>query len=173
LIYNKKVAVLCNGPSRSLYDPSKEYEYRIGCNIPWTTVNSTVIADEHVLRVIARDNTLLNCPAWFSEESWRATDEWKVRDYINNNKFFLGFIKRGEGLSSGNIACGKLIELGYTDIDIYGADAFWTLEHHNGVKSYTREFLPDPVSNNTLSWRLTWQKMIKNNPNVTFNFIKE
>jgi hypothetical protein len=164
-----KAAILCNGPSRILYDPNKDYDYRIGCNVPWTKVDSTVIVDEQVAKILAKDHSLIICPMWFSEEAWRSAAEFNLRPYVE----FLGFVKRGEGLSSGNVACKKVLELGYTEIDIYGADAYWQLEHHDGIKSYTRKFLSDPVSNNSASWRHHWNEMIKNNKQVKFSFIKE
>ena len=38
-----KGAVVANGPSRTRFNSSDGYNYTIGCNIPWTKVDSTVI----------------------------------------------------------------------------------------------------------------------------------
>jgi hypothetical protein len=54
-----KCAVLCNGPSRSAYNPEKEYAYRIGCNIPWTKVDCTVILDPQMVKVLIKNNESL------------------------------------------------------------------------------------------------------------------
>lgn len=44
-----KAALLCNGPSRVAFKSRLGYNYVIGCNIPWTEVDSTVIFDVEVL----------------------------------------------------------------------------------------------------------------------------
>lgn len=166
-----KVAVLCNGPSRSAYDPNKEYAYRIGCNIPWTKVDCTVILDEKVVRLWVADLDITDCPAWFSQQAW---DHAKAEGYdiILKDKF-LGIIEKAKrGLSSGNLACLKMVELGYTDIDIYGADAFTCNDIRSNTKSYTRNFLPPIEMNMSPDWRTNFNKMIANHPNVKFNFIK-
>ena len=169
-MYNKKVAVLCNGPSRSAYDPSKEYAYRIGCNIPWTKVDCTVILDPQMANLIASDMSLIDCKIYFSENAWE-----HVKDKSVFKDVFLGTIaKTKKGMSSGHLACSKILELGYTDIDIYGADAMTTgdIRSNNVRKSYTRKFLDSDGINMSPNWRTNWNRLIEQYPNVKFNFIK-
>ena len=170
MVYNKKVAVLCNGPSRSAYDPNTEYAYRIGCNIPWTKVDCTVILDPQMANLIASDRSLIDCKIYFSDNAWEHVKDKSVFEDI-----FLGTIaKTKKGMSSGNMACMKMVELGYKDIDIYGADAMTTsdIRSNNVRKSYTRNFLDSDSMNMSPDWRTNWNKMIKDHPDVKFNFIK-
>ena len=170
MVYNKKVAVLCNGPSRSAYDPNTEYAYRIGCNIPWTKVDCTVILDPQMANLIASDRSLIDCKIYFSDNAWEHVKDKSVFEDI-----FLGTIaKTKKGMSSGNMACMKLVELGYKDIDIYGADAMTTsdIRSNNVTKSYTRKFLDSDGINMSPNWRTNWNRMIEQYPDVKFNFIK-
>ena len=134
-----KAALLGNGPSRKFYDPSKEYAYRIGCNIPWADVDATVITDDNVVVLWKKNNDLIKCPVFFSQKAWMFTDEIKFRPFINENNYYAGMIDRKPYESSGNSACRKLVELGYKEIDIYGCDAYFTKAHGHNTKSYTRE----------------------------------
>ena len=167
-----KVAVLCNGPSRSAYDPNKEYAYRIGCNIPWTKVDCTVILDPGVVELIAKDPSLIDCDIYFGIDAWEAiTPETKhaVQDLS------LGIINyTRKGRSSGNVACLKAVELGYKDIDIYGADAFTcnNTMYNTHDKSYTRNFKDHEGMNMSPDWRLEFTRMIEVYVDVKFNFIK-
>ena len=49
-----KAAVVRNGPSRFAFQENLKYNYTIGCNIPWTNVNATVILDSNVIEQIGR-----------------------------------------------------------------------------------------------------------------------
>ena len=166
-----KCAVLCNGPSRSAYDPNKEYAYRIGCNIPWTKVDCTVILDPQLVKVLIRDISLIDCKVYFSQDVMEYVEQVAAKQLFDT----LGIIqKTHKGLSSGNLACLKAVDLGYTDIDIYGADAMTTndIRSNNVSKSYTRNFLDSDSMNMSPNWRTNFNKMIKDHPNVKFNFIK-
>lgn len=166
-----KCAVLCNGPSRSTYNPQTEYAYRIGCNIPWTKVDCTVILDPQMVKVLVRDISLIDCGVYFSQAAWDYVEEVKAVSLFNS----LGIIEKTQkGLSSGNLACIKAIELGYTDIDIYGADAMTTndIRSNNVSKSYTRNFLDSDSMNMSPDWRHNFNRMIESHPEVKFNFVK-
>ena len=45
-----KAALLCNGPSRSLFTSTNGYNYLIGCNVPWRQVDATVVLDVGVVQ---------------------------------------------------------------------------------------------------------------------------
>jgi hypothetical protein len=169
-MYNKKVAVLCNGPSRSAYNPDTEYAYRIGCNIPWTQVDCTVVLDEEVVRLWHRNHDLINVPTYFSVKAWRETASL-------GRAFFEPYLiqlvePRPEYDSSGHVACSQMIKLGYTDIDIYGCDSWFT----QNVHSYTHKFVKSKTiytaDGHVIGWRKRWNEIIKNNPSVTLNFIE-
>lgn len=166
-----KVAVLCNGPSRSAYDPNKEYAYRIGCNIPWTKVDCTVIIDPQLVKVLIKDTSLIDYKVYFSQAVWDHVQEVGATPLFD----CLGIIQKNKrGVSSGNIACMKAVELGYKDIDIYGADAMVVNDIRSNTvrKSYTRNFLDSDGMNMSPDWRTNFNKMIKDHPDVKFNFIE-
>lgn len=175
--YNSKIAALLgNGPSRKFYDPSKVYDYRLGCNIPWTDVDATLILDENIIKLWWKNHDLIKVPAYISKEAWMRGDELKTfRPMINEKNFLLGLVDKipNSNESSGNVAARKLIELGYKRIDIYGCDAAFIEAHGHNTKSYTREFISNiDMINNSYKWKLRWDELVKNNPDVTFNFIK-
>ena len=172
--YNGKIAaVLGNGPSRKFYDPSKVYDFRMGCNIPWTDVDATIILDENIIKLWAKDKTLIKVPAYFSVHAWMAADEWRLRAHVYSNDLFLGLVSKEQNESSGNVAAKQLVQDGYTEIDIYGCDAYWTETHGYNTESYTRQFVSGiDMINNSYKWKLLWDAFIKKHPEVKFNFIK-
>ena len=176
--YNSKIAALLgNGPSRKFYDPSKVYDYRLGCNIPWTDVDATIILDENIIKLWHKDHSLIKVPAYFSRNAWMYGDELKTFiPFIKENNYFIDIVDKipNSNESSGNVATRKLVELGYTQIDIYGCDAYFTAAHGHNTKSYTRDFISGTdMINNSYKWKLRWDEFIKKHPEVTFNFIKE
>jgi hypothetical protein len=166
-------AVLCNGPSRSAYNPEKEYTFRIGCNIPWTKVDCTVILDQQLVNVLINNPDLIDFNIYFSEDAWQHVRTIKAENLFKD-RFVGTIVKAKKGLSSGNLACLKAVELGYTDIDIYGADSFTTNDIRSNTvrRSYTRKFLDSDSINMSGSWKTNFNKMIESYPEVTFNFIK-
>ena len=172
-----KAALLGNGPSRKFYDPSKEYKFRMGCNIPWADVDCTMILDENIVKLWHKDHDIIKVPAYFHSTAWRYAGELPgFRPFIKENNLFLGLVEKipGGHESSGNIAGKKLVELGYKELDIYGCDAYFTEAHGHNTKSYTREFIPGiDMINNSYLWKKRWDEFIKKHPEVTFNFIKE
>lgn len=164
-----KAAVLCNGPSRSAYNPDKEYAFRIGCNIPWTKVDCTVVLDEQVVRKWAKQQDLITVPTYFSVKAWRETD-------LLGREFFRQFLidlvePLPEYDSSGHVACSQAIKKGYKDIDIYGCDSWFT----QNVDSYTRQFIKSNTihtpDTHSIGWRKRWKQIMDNNPDVKLNFI--
>jgi hypothetical protein len=164
-----KAAVLCNGPSRILFTEPDRYSYLIGCNIPWRQVNSTVVLD---IGVVAKwyKHQFPNVPTWFSEHAWRET-KFKDRNFFMNS--FLGLVKPlPEYDSSGHVACSKVIELGYKQIDIFGCDSWFT----DTTDSYTHQYVdgrPSDRSKHIVGWRKRWNSIIESNPDVVINFIGE
>jgi hypothetical protein len=130
-----------------------------------------VVLDPQMVKVLVDDTTLIDCGVYFSQAAWDYIEEVKASSLFNS----LGIIqKTRKGLSSGNLACMKAVELGYTDIDIYGADAMTTndIRSNNVSKSYTRNFLYSDSMNMSPDWRTNFNKMIQSHPEVKFNFIK-
>lgn len=170
-----KCAVLGNGPSRSAYVPRDDYDLVIGCNIPWAKVDCTVIMDENIVRLWHADHSLITVPAYFSRKAWMYADELKTfRPFILENNLLLGLFDKLDQESSGNAAARILVEKGYTYIDCYGCDAAFTEAHGHNIQSYTRKFISGTdMINNSYLWKLHWDKLVKQYPEVVFNFIRE
>lgn len=168
-----RCAVLCNGSSRFAFKSKQGYNYVIGCNIPWTEVDTTVIIDEEVVKYLANNPRLIRFAIKFSENAWRYTDGIKKRSYFVYH--FDGLIKvpREPYYSSGHAAVQLAIDEGYTEIDIYGCDSYFD----SGMESYTHQFVDSTSPDNhirTLSaWKARWDYIIQKYPAIWFNFIKE
>ena len=163
-------AILCNGPSRKLYNPGG-YDYVIGCNVPWTNVDATVIIDIDMVKHLANNPELIKYKIYFGRDAWRYTDG------INKRKHFLNYLHeivdpKPPFYSCGHMALQILLNEGYNEIDIYGCDSRFT----KTLESYTHQYTDS--SNNDLekcinAWNVRWDNMIKNNPNANINFIRD
>lgn len=158
-----KCAVLCNGPSRIDYKPSSGYNYVIGCNIPWTKVDATVVLDVNVL-----DRWKSPCNFYSSVSAWR---ELRNRDRFTD--YFLGFINTElEYDSAGHAACRKVLEMNPTVINIYGCDSWFV----NNTDSYTHQYVDsraEDMTKNVSVWRSRWYTLMDSHKNIEFNFIGE
>jgi hypothetical protein len=157
-----KVALLGNGNSRNLFpDTPDRYSYLIGCNIPWRQVDATVILDVNVLEK-------LDVPVRFyvSRKAWR---ECRKKDSLIG--YMLGmFDSMSDYDSAGHAAARQLIELGATQIDIYGCDSWFT----NNTESYTHKYVDsrsEDMTKNVSVWRARWYELMAKHPHVVFNFI--
>jgi hypothetical protein len=132
-----------------------------------------VILDPQLINVLVADPSLIDFNIYFGTDAWEHIKYIKAESLFEDR--FLGtVVKIQKGMSSGNLACMKAVELGYTDIDIYGADAFTTsdIRSNNVKKSYTRKFLDSDSINMSPDWRSNFNRMIESHPEVNFNFIK-
>ena len=158
-----KAALLCNGPSRVVFNSSLGYNYTIGCNIPWTKVDSTVILDVNVLKKI-KEPVRFYC----SRSAWREQGD---------RERFVGYLIEifdplVEYDTAGHAAARILLKLGATEIDIYGCDSWW----QNNTESYTHQFVDSrsiDMNKHVSVWRQRWYELMGKNPEVKFNFIGE
>lgn len=159
-----KTALLGNGNSRILYTPeSNSYDYVIGCNIPWTKVDSTVILDVNVLDKI---DVPLNFYA--SRNAWR---EFREREKLIGYLIEI-FDSIPDYDSAGHAAARILLKLGATEIDIYGCDSWFT----NDTESYTHQWIDSrsiDMNRNVSVWRARWYELMSKHSHVNFNFIGE
>ena len=165
-------AVLGNGPSRESYFQSKlNYDIVVGCNVPWTEVDFTVVLDEEVVRYWAEYPDLITVPTYFSKHAWMETDAIRKRSQFE--QYFQGLVYPGpEYDTSGHVACSLLIKQGCDEIHVYGADVMFddTLESrsHHLFKNH-----PDLDSKAHMQgWRKRWQKLVDINPNCCIMFKK-
>jgi hypothetical protein len=169
-----KAAVVCNGPSRFAFNEKLEYNYTIGCNIPWTKVDATVILDGNVVERWSRDLSLISCPAFFTARAWRSTDEYKIREYILNNNLFIDLMPDvKEFFSAGHIAAQIMCENDFTELDIYGVDSMFKYTVESFTNTLVDDQNPDSEMQRIVNWRINWDKLQNDYREVTFNFIKE
>jgi hypothetical protein len=174
-----KAALLCNGPSRVAYSASSQYNYVMGCNVPWTKVDSTVVIDKGMATFWWNqrekfDNEAFTAtvPIYMSNRCWMVVKHKTNADYWKER--LLGFVDAGtKEDSSGHVAARQLIALGYKEIDIYGCDAWFK----DDTVSYTHEVLiknrdADKLISNAIGWRKTWNDIMQLNPDVKLNFIE-
>lgn len=168
-----KCAVLCNGPSRISYQSREGYDFVIGCNVPWTEVDATVVLDHDVIMLWSNNPDLITVPTYFGPKAWMKTDAIKKRQLFH--PYFVDLLHVGKNYhSSGHCAAEVCIRRGASAIDIYGCDSWF----ESTIYSYTREHLPDKIDGAVLQhqtvdgWRQRWNKIIDSYPHITFNFIR-
>lgn len=169
-----KGAVLANGPSRIIFSNYGGYNYTIGCNIPWTKVDSTVILDGNVIQRWSRDLKLISCPAFFTTRAWRVADEVKIREYILDNGLFIDMIPDfPEFFSAGHVAAQIMCDNDFTELDIFGVDSMFKDTVESFTNTLVDDYNPDSEKQRIVNWRLNWDKLQNDYPEVTFNFIKD
>ena len=167
-------AVVANGQSRTRFNSSNGYNYTIGCNIPWTKVDATVILDGNVIERWSRDLNLISCPAFFTARAWRSTDEYKIRDYILNNNLFIDLMPDvREFFSAGHVAAQIMCENDFTELDIYGVASMFEDTVESFTNTLINDYNPDSEVQRIVNWRLNWDKLQNDYPEVTFNFIRK
>lgn len=164
-----KCAILGNGPSRIAYSPEKKYDLVIGCNIPWTKVDFTMIMDPDVITAWSKNHDLIDVPICAGTAAWRHSDGIKFRWYILEKNLFKELFKVPANYSSGHLAAKKAIELGYKELDLYGMDSYF----EDTMETYTRQHVADNPMNHVQRWRSLWDELKSSNPDVVFNFIRE
>jgi len=165
-------AVVANGPSRNRFDTSDGYSYSIGCNIPWTKVDATVILDGNVIERWSRDLNLISCPVFFTARAWRSTDEYKIREYILNNNLFIDLMPDAkEFFSAGHVAAQIMCENDFTELDIYGVDSMFKYTVESFTNTLVDDQNPDSEMQRIVNWRKNWDKLQSDYPDVSFNFV--
>lgn len=164
-----KAALLCNGPSRELFESQSklDYDYIMGCNIPWTDVHSTVILDIEVADYLTEHRPLLKYPIWFGRDAWREIHR-KERTKIGT--YFKGIVDKTEGESTGHVGLRKLIEEGYDDIDIFGCDSYFELSNKSSTHTFVKN-VPGNIARQIELWRTHWDNIIDHRIDVSVNFI--
>jgi hypothetical protein len=167
-----KAAVLCNGPSRNLFNSTDGYNYIIGCNVPWTKVDATVVVDEIVVERWAREPELITVPAYFSRKAWMYTDSIKKRSFFE--QYFIDIIDILPDFdSSGHNAAKCAIKKGATTLDIYGCDSWFEQTIVSHTHKYFKNLNPDDSKKHVIGWRKRWQEIMDGSPHVQFNFIRK
>lgn len=169
-----KAAILGNGPSRIHYTPNNQYEFVMGCNIPWTTTDATCIVDDVVIKKWHEQHDLINTKVYYSEKAWQTACELDTSFF---SQFYANVVKHGTHYdSSGHTAVRTAISLGYTEIDVYGCDSYFS----RTVESYTSNYIIRDTSPNSdlrkvdraIGWRVQWNVLVESNPSIKIVFIR-
>jgi hypothetical protein len=164
-----KAAILGNGPSRVSYTPNIKYDFVMGCNIPWTHVDATVIMDKDVILHMSQHPEKI-IKMYVERNAWRYTDEIKKRPLFLD--YLIKIVDRDNwNVSSAHMAAKVLIDNGYTVLDIYGCDSQFKIS----TESYTHQFVNsanEDIETSTIKWRKRWTLMRQSSPEVKFNFIE-
>lgn len=169
-----KAAVLCNGPSRISYTGRGDYNYVIGCNIPWTLCDSAVVLDGLVIDTWYKNKQLITVPVHYGTEAWK-------RACFLDEQYFSIYYKEVLNIdptyhSSGHIAVEAMIRYGYKQIDVYGCDSWF-----NGDASSTTHSIvirpegpnyPLRIKDRVTGWKIRWKQLFADNPDVAINFIR-
>jgi len=161
-----KCNILGSGSRRSLFKPDSVVS--VGCNVPYAKVEYTVLFDTEIVDV-------LPYPI-----EYKLLVHKRVLSYIKNNHPHLltkidkvfEYSTSGYKLSSGHHAANCMIKMGYTELNLYGMDAWF--DPKNWENSYTDKYItkkPGGPPEMGYAWRDGWQLMMKQNPSVKFNFI--
>ena len=171
-------AVLCNGPSRLAFKGKLGYDYVMGCNIPWTTVDGTVIMDGNIMHAWFAKPNLIQCKedqVFVTKQAWRTAGELKFQDYIEN-RYAVNIIdteyKVPEMYSSGHVAASIVLNMYVDVIDIYGCDSYFTNTVESFTSTYVNDVNKDSEQQRIDAWRKHWNALQNKYSEVEFNFIR-
>jgi hypothetical protein len=165
-----KCAVLCNGPSRISFQTRDGYDFLIGCNIPWTEVDATVVLDREIVNKLARSPELIKYKIYFSRHGWMHTDAIRKRNLFQDA--FAGIIDpKYPFYSSGHGALETAIKRGATEVDIYGCDSWFQYDLSSHTHQYANTSYPDKYKCID-EWRIKWNDIINAHSHIKIEFIK-
>jgi hypothetical protein len=167
-----RIAVLCNGPSRVDYTSSLGYDYVIGCNVPWTEVDATVVLDEIVIDLWSKTPDLITVPVYFSRKAWMYTDSIKKRSLFEPYLIeILDILPDFD--SSGHNAVKCAIRKGASEVDVYGCDSWFEQTIVSHSHKYFKNLNPDDSAKHVNGWRKRWKEIMDGSPDVKINFIRK
>mgnify|MGYP007071562467 CR=1 FL=1 len=183
---SKECNLLCSGPSRKSYIPNDLPT--MGCNIPWTKVDWTIIFDSIVLEKIIDNPDFVSIDTKLivsSHAIGEIKEKGKLKDLNHNiisiyryNPITTRLMKK----STGHYAAEWLIFMGYNKINIYGCnnwfgDLYCTenyMHDSSNPLNIENENIPRGekyMINRGKHWKKYWEKLIAHHSHVHFNFI--
>lgn len=165
-----RAAVLGNGKSRFLFTNPKDYDIIIGCNIPWTYVDTTVIIDEKVVEFLYKnkDKSSYCSNIIFSRKSWNKVLELEAESYFLPT--LNSIVEMSEGIdSSAHIGLKYLLELGTIEtVHMYGCDSRWSTDISSRTHGYVSNKPPNELITISM-WNTRWDEIInKHDAEVLF-----
>lgn len=151
-----KTAILGNGPSRILYEEVNDFDLIIGCNIPWTKVDATVLCDKEIVDVIKNDFTLIQVPVIISTIVFERMKEFRIVDSFT----ILDVFKPKEWHNAAHYAADYLMTKEVDEIQIYGCDSIFD----NTISSVTDDKVEKKMDSERFirQWRKVWDKKFEN-----------
>lgn len=164
-----KAAILGNGPSKAAYS-NIGYDLILGCNIPWTQVDFTVITDDLIVWKILRNPSLIDSASGIYLPSHVHRRLVKSKDAAAKsllNKDVRSFLRTGS-TSTGHSAAQIAIHSGASSLWIFGCDSYFS----NTVETCTPSTSVSSPDAYVQRWRKLWQEYVNLHPNVSFNFVR-
>lgn len=151
-----KTAILGNGPSRILYNSENDFDLVIGCNIPWTKVDATVICDVEIVELLKNDFTLIQIPVIISTVVYEKMKEFRIVESFT----ILNVFKPKEWHNAAHYAADYLMTKEVEEIQIYGCDSIF----ENDLSSVTDEKIEKKMDSDRFirQWRKVWSKKFEN-----------
>jgi len=151
-----KTAILGNGPSRILYNSENDFDLVIGCNIPWTKVDATILCDREIVDVIKNDFTLIQVPVIISNIVYERMKEFRIVESFT----ILDVFKPKEWHNAAHYAADYLMTKEVEEIQIYGCDSIF----ENDLSSVTDEKIEKKMDSERFirQWRKVWSKKFEN-----------
>lgn len=149
-------AVLGNGISRNMYSDNSDFDLVIGCNIPWTKVDATVICDIEIIDLIKNDFTLIKVPVIISTVVFEKIKEFKIVDKFT----ILDVFKPKDWHNAAHYAVDYLMTKNVDQIHLYGCDSI--LE--DDISSITDDNVEKHMDSERFirQWRKVWDKKFEN-----------
>jgi hypothetical protein len=173
--------VLCNGPSRISYKENNLPS--IGCNIPWSSVNYTVIFGNDVIDIVDEDMNLI-------PQSTKLIVSNITLEYLKQKNLLIKFKNKiysvynydlNHRYSVGHVAVLTMISMGFKNIDVYGCDNYF--DDLLCTDSYTRKWKittknlkkfhnEAELINRGKKWKEEWSYILKKYNKINIKFIK-
>lgn len=147
-----KTAILGNGPSRTLYNEDEEFDFVVGCNIPWTKVDATVICDIEIVNLLRNDFTLIQVPVIISTVVYEKMKEFRIVDSFT----ILNVFKPRDWHNAAHYAVDYLMNKNADEIQIYGCDSIF----EDDITSKTDTAVEKTMDSERFirQWRKVWDK---------------
>lgn len=151
-----KTAILGNGPSRTLYNEDNDFDIVIGCNIPWTKVDATVICDIEIIDLLKKDFTLIQVPVIISTIVFERLKEFKMVDKFT----ILDVFKPKDWHNAAHYAADYLMTKEVNEVHLYGCDSIF----EEDISSVTDEVVEKNMNLDKFirKWRKVWDKKFEN-----------
>jgi hypothetical protein len=184
----KEGNVIGSGPSRVSYIPNDLPS--IGCNFPWCKVDWIIAIEKYPILNWLED------PSIFDEHSQFIIDTivynyLKQENILDKVKHKIHSIYKRHNMSSvvfegssGHYATEWMISQGFNKLNLYGMDNYFgdilcadNYSHQPDRKFYAPNRSKELYSEQQLiqrgkEWKIGWERIIKYNPNVEFNFVR-